>query len=271
MRRDTRDANTRDDLHAYLDGELGPDEAAAVEARLTADPEELERFEAYSRHKQLIAEAADAFAADPASRKTADLRTASLERELAAALARQARPVRRPGWGWPLQTAAAACLVAAGWFGHAEFGGGGALLPPYVSEAVGAHRAFADDTLRPVEFSSADAGEALAWISTKMGYPVRVPSLEPLGVDFVGVRLHGTREGPIAQFIYEDDSGNRMSLMLARHPEGAPAIDFSVASYEEGGRVGYWSDPRFDYALIAKTSDVQIRAMAAELNGRAVF
>jgi anti-sigma factor RsiW len=266
-------ANMPDELHAYLDGQLGPDEAAEVEARLAEDPEQLERFEAYARHKRLIGEAADAFAADSERGKMVNLRTVALERELASALAEQAAPARRRAWSWPLQTAAAVCLVSAGWFGHAEFGGGGGapVLPAYVSEALGAHRAFADDLVRPVEFSSANAEEALTWISAKMGHPVRLPSLEPLGVDFVGVRLHGTREGPIAQFIYEDDAGNRMSLMLARHPEGAPAVGLAVASYEEGGRVGYWSDPRFDYALVAKASDVQIRAMAAELGGSTVF
>ncbi len=250
------------DVSAYLDGQLGPDEAAEVEARLSGDPAELGRYSAYARHKQLLRDGADELL-----QPTVDLKTAALERELARKLERQARygQVSRVRL-WAMRTAAAVVLVTAGWIGHAQFGAPSAPWPEYVAEAVGAHRVFAGDTVRPVELDADAREEVVAWFSSKLGHAVDVPSLAPLGVEFIGARLQGTKEGPLAQFLYEDGAGHRLSLTIARHPENAPLFDFAVHDVA-GEQVGYWTDGGLDYAVVARTSDTQIRAIAAELNG----
>jgi anti-sigma factor RsiW len=106
----------------------------------------------------------------------------------------------------------------------------------------------------------------VAWFSSKLGHAVDIPSLAPLGVEFIGARLQGTKEGPLAQFLYEDEAGHRLSLTVARHPEGAPVFDFAVHDMA-GEQVGYWTDGGLDYAVVARTNDTQIRAIVAELNG----
>jgi anti-sigma factor RsiW len=252
------------DIHAYLDGELGPDEAAEVEERLRADPEEMARFETYARHKALLQEAGRE-APGPT-----DLRTAQLARELAGKLDRRAAPSRDwPDWkaaGW--RTAAAVALVASGWFGHAQFAPGSGphptVAPTYVAEAVGAHRVFADDYIKPAEFGPDLSPETVSWISTKLGRSVKVPSLEPIGLQLVGARLMGTAAGPIAYFLYENTSGDRVSLTMSRHPDGTPALDF--ASYSEANRqIGYWSAGPLDYALVAPSGE-HVHRIAAQLN-----
>jgi anti-sigma factor RsiW len=262
----THETAVTDDLNAYLDGQLGPDEAAEVEARLSADPAELGRYSAYARHKQLLRDGADALMP-----RTVDLRTAALERELARKLERQVRfaPASQVRL-WAMRTAAAVVLVTAGWVGHAQLGTSPAPWPEYVAESVGAHRVFAGDTIRPVELGVEAREEAVAWLSSKLGHDVDIPSLAPLGVEFIGARLQGTKEGPLAQFLYEDGAGHRLSLTIARHPDDAPMFDFAVRDMA-GEQVGYWTDGGLDYAVVARTSDVQIRAIAAELGGSLTY
>lgn len=259
-KRHTDPDDFNDALNAYLDGQLGPEEAADVETRLADDDEAAARFEAYATHKELIGEGADLLEPDESS-----LRTAALEAELAKKLERRARPrFSRPLVAWPVNMAAAAALMAVGWFGHATFGDTESTMPAYVSEALGAHRVFAGDFIRPTEFSAATSEDVRAWLSTKLGHSVRIPSLETLGMTLVGTRLHGTREGPILQAIYENENGDRLSLTMARHPDKAPAITFASVDVANK-RVGYWSHGPLDYAIVADEVDADIQDIATEL------
>jgi anti-sigma factor RsiW len=243
------------ELQAYVDGQLTPEEAAALEARLADSPEDAATVASYLDQNRLIREAADALA--PAA---VDLRTADLERRLAQRLER--RRWRLPAW--VRQAAAAVILVSAGWFAHDQYAKMEEATPYYVAEAVGAHRVFADDAFRPVEFTPDASDAALEWAATKLGHPVAIPTLDSLGLGLVGSRLHGTAQGPIAQFIYEDAGGNRLSVIVAPHPPDVPEYGFKMASFADT-KVGYWSDARLDYAVVADTSAPQIEAIASEI------
>jgi anti-sigma factor RsiW len=243
------------ELQAYVDGKLSPEEAAELEARLADDPEDAAKVESYLKQNRLILTAADALA--PAA---TDLRTAALERELARRLER--RRWRMPAW--VRQAAAAVVLVSAGWLAHGQYAEMNQAPPGYVAEALGAHRVFADDAFRPVEFTLETSDAGLQWASAKLGQPVAIPELGSLGLNLVGFRLHGTAEGPIAQFIYEDAGGNRLSVFVAPHPPEVPAYGFTMASFADT-RVGYWSDAALDYAVVAETSAPQIEAVASEI------
>lgn len=257
----------RIDIDAYLDGELGPDEAAEIEARLEADPAARARFDADMRQREQVREALDMVAgAMPRS-----LQTARLERRLAAALARRIapRPALRAG-AWMRgagQVAAACVLVAAGWWGNATLQPGAIGVPDYVSEAVGAHSVFAEDALRPAEFTGEAVSGAAEWFSAKVGVPVNVPDLADYGMAMVGARLLGTKEGALAQFIFEDRTGERYSLTLARHPDDSPIAPLHVVDYPDR-TVGYWSTANLDFALVGRKDTVAVRALAADLSGR---
>ncbi len=91
----------REQLSAYLDGELAPEDARAVEARLSVDPNACRELESLRRAKSLL----DALPTQEASR---DFARRTLER----------LPRRRPGWerislrSWRGWSVAAAILVA---------------------------------------------------------------------------------------------------------------------------------------------------------------
>lgn len=246
------------ELNAYIDGRLGPDAAAEVEARLTADSEFRRAVDAMIGDRDAIRAAAGALDTGPTS-----LRTAALERQLATRLSRRrwqaaiTGPVSR-------QVAAGVVMFALGWGAHMTLAPGDGIYPSYVAEGLGAHTVFAEDRVYPVEFTPEATAAALDWMSEKLKRKIASPALDALGLDLVGTRLSGTREGPLAQFIYEDQSGNRLSLVVMPHPEGAPEAGLQVAR-NDSNSVGYWSDATLDFAVIADTSDVQIESVAAEV------
>ena len=251
------------DINAYLDGELGPDDAAEIEARLAEDPEMQARLDAYSRQKDQIGEAL----AGIASAGPASFKTARLEKRLAARLQRRVAP--RGFAAGPLlhgvtRVAAAVALIAFGWWGHASWTPTPSGVPEYVLEAVGAHAVFAEDIVRPVEFSDGDIDSAAEWFSAKIGFPVETPNLDGYGMSVVGARLLGTKEGPLVQFVYEDGTGERYSLTLAKHPVNRPIAPLELMDYPDSSVV-YWSTPNIDFVLIGKAGRESIQSVAKNL------
>ena len=245
-------------LSAYLDGQLGPDEAAEVEALLDDDPEKREAFEEMARHKALIAEAAEALDGGPAN-----LRTAQLERELTRALERRASPPARfAPPRWVAQVAAAAALVSFGWLSHDYTSLRAAEnVPSYVSDAVGAHRVFAESGPYPLEFDATSASLAANWFAENTGHAFGVPGLQSLGLDLVGARLLGSDAGPLAHFLYEDQEGGRVSLVVADHPEHLPLQPLEVVSYPNR-EVAYWRNSDLDYAIVSQSASVDFGEIA---------
>ena len=242
-----------DDLQAYADGRVDPTRRAALQALIEADADASEAVDAYRAQNRLVTEAADALA--PA---TVELRTASLERALAQRLtARRRRPLLRLG-----QLAAGVALFVAGWLAHDWTATDGVLVPGYVVAAAGAHDLFAADPVRPVELGEAGSRAAVDWLSAKLGQSIAVPTLEPLGLELVGSRLHATEHGPLVQFVYEDADARRLSLFMTPHAEGAPPVDYAQAEVS-GDAVGYWSDAATDYVLVAEASEAPFAEIAA--------
>ncbi len=255
--------NVSIELNAYLDGELGPEEAAEIEALLEEDPNARAQFEAFSRQKAQLGEALDALDAGPLN-----LETVRLERRLASVIHRRSTPRRVIGFGaWSRigsQIAATCAFVAFGWWGNATWSTKQSGVPEYVSEAVGAHLVFAEDMLHPAEFTGSALDDATKWFSEKVGVPVAAPDLSGQGIILVGSRLLGTKEGPLAQFIYEDTDGGRYSLTLSRHPARQPVLPFQVAEYPNRA-VGYWSTSDIDFALVSNGNATSVQTLAQDL------
>lgn len=251
-------------VNAYLDGELGPEEAAQIEAELDADPEARAQFDAFFLQKAQLSEAVDALDDQPHS-----FETARLERRLATAIHQRSTPqnygvafgsLTRIG----SQIVAACAFLALGWWGHATLSPQASGMPEYVAEALGAHLIFAEDMLYPAEFTGDAVDGATEWFSEKIGVPIAAPNLSEHGMILIGSRLLGTREGPLAQFIYENTNGGRYSLTLSRHLADKPVLAFQMTEYPNG-LVGYWSSSNIDFALVGDSDMSLIQAMAQNL------
>ena len=242
-----------EELHAFVDGQLPRGRCTVVLAYLGRHPEEVERLAAYALQKEQLRRRLEGFelpSDDPA--------TAGLQRALADRLS---RPSYRD---WLRRAAAIAALLAAGWWSNTLYRDHLAdRLPDVVVEAAQAHEFFGANPNRPVELPTVAAAEMATWFSRHLGELVEIPSLGGMGLRLVGGHLLAGDDGPVAQLIYEDASGYRVSLCLSSAPnDSGPEVELVTL---EGWTAGYWHEGDLTYALVGNTSEQQLVAIATRL------
>ena len=237
------------DLHAWLDGELPPAEKSEVEARLVENPEQAETAAAYRRQKQALHQAFDSVLDEPLP-------------EALRALTESPKVIRPnfvqgllAGGYWQRIAAGILLLLGggvAGWLGHAQYNSqmlAGQPVPLYRQAAI-AHVVFSPDIKRPVEISAEHEDQLVTWLSKRLGSAVRPPKLGALGYELIGGRLLPGNSGPVAQFMYHDVSGQRLTLYVSN--ENSTNRDTAFRFAQEGPvNVFYWIDGKFGYAISA--------------------
>lgn len=241
---------TEDDLQAYVDGALTPARRAEVDAYLAEYPEDAERVRAYQAQNLAIKALFDPVLAEPLPDNLHALTVQPLNATVA--------PTKRPFFNFmTLQRLAAGVLVAAvggigGWLAHGQYQASERMAQavPLPHQAAVAHVVYSPDARRPVEVT-ADQEEALVkWLSKRLGTPVKPPKLGALGYELVGGRLLPGNSGPVAQFMYHDASGQRLTLYVTTENTANQDTGFRFA--QEGPvNVFYWIDGKFGYALSA--------------------
>ena len=231
--------NLDDDLlQAFVDGAVGPAERAAVEAALQADPEAARRVLRLVEQKRLIKERFDPVMQEPIPERLRLRRPAWIGYARAAAVlaAGIAIGLAAPSpWRFgapPTPVATAPAPVAAG-------------LP---TRAARAHVVYAAEVRHPVEVEAAQQDHLVAWLSKRLGTALKVPVLSPEGFELLGGRLLPGPEGPVAQFMYQEGTGKRLTLYVSARSkqEGPTAFRFA----QEGPvSVFYWIDGNWGYAL----------------------
>ena len=224
---------TEAELHAWLDGELPDERRSAVESFLAAHPEDLSRLEAYRRIDHTLAGHFDSV----------------LEEAVPARLA--ARPAPRRRRVLPYAAAAGLLLAGgfAGWHLHALYSGGKPTdAPSWARRAAVAHVVYSPEVRHPVEVAADQEAHLVAWLSKRLGTPLKVPRLDGLGYGLVGGRLLPGDQGPVAQFMYQDGQGQRLTLYVRTNREQIRETAFRFA--QEGNvRQFYWIDRGLGYVL----------------------
>jgi anti-sigma factor RsiW len=209
--------NVDDDLlQAFVDGALNPAERAAVEAALAGDPQASERVLRLVEHRPPwigYARAASVLAVG-----------------IAIGLALP--------YGWQRSAAPASVASAPG---LVPAGG----LP---ARAARAHLVYAVEVRHPVEVDASQQDHLVAWLSKRLGTPLKVPVLAPEGFDLLGGRLLPGPDGPVAQFMYQDASGKRLTLYVSARAKSEGQTAFRFAQEGEVS-VFYWIDGKWGYAL----------------------
>lgn len=229
-----------DDLAAFVDERLAPERRAAVEALLAARPEVAQRVEAERAQRDEL-RARLAFKAEepiPARLRIANIRAAQSGRRFAR-----------------LRAVAAACalLVAGGlggWIARDVATDRPAASPvAFVSDAVGAYRAFVVEVAHPVEVRASDEAHLVAWLSKRLGRPLKAPDLSGFGYRLMGGRVLPAAAGAAAMLMYDDDAGTRLTVYV-RADRGAE----TAFTFLREGEVGTftWLDRGFGFAVSAK-------------------
>jgi anti-sigma factor RsiW len=207
---------TQDELHAYVDGELPEDRAAAVEEWLLRHPEDSSMVEAWRQQAEMLRARYGAVVDEPVPARLS--------------LARLARASRK----WIGYAAAAAVLAflaggAAGWFGRAALEVPRGSAQTLTADAIEAYRLYTVEVRHPVEVPGAEEAHLTQWLSKRLDYAVRAPDLTALGLKLVGGRLLPGPAGPAAFFMYEGSSGERFTFYCSRARSSATALRYSAA------------------------------------------
>jgi len=221
---------SENDLQAYVDGQIDPARVAEIEVYLAANPQDLARVDAYRKQNQTLHALFDP----------------TLDEPLSGALQRRHRP--RPQW---LRYAAMVGTLALGLVvGYGLRGVTAPDLGPMAlsKQAVFAHVAFVPEVMHPVEVSAKQETHLVNWLSKRLGSEVRAPQLSSAGFELMGGRLLPGETGPAAQFMYQDNRGQRLTLYVKREPARDAETAFRFTK-EKGVSVFYWIDRDFGYAL----------------------
>ncbi|CAG0950034.1 hypothetical protein RHDC4_00022 [Rhodocyclaceae bacterium] len=245
-------------LQGHVDDRLTPEARAEVDAYLQERPDEALRLEDYRAQKQAMDELFAPVLDEPVPDRL--VAAAGGTRAIAPAPA-------RPGPWSLLRLAAglAAISVAglAGWIARGELAP--AAVPVAAAslprQAAVAHAVFTPDVRRPVEIGADQEAQLVTWLSKRLGVPVRPPKLGALGFELIGGRLLPGGSGPVALFMYQDASGQRLTLYVST--ENAANRDTAFRFAQEGAvNVFYWIDGRFGYALSASVGKAELGRIA---------
>ncbi|GAA0794259.1 hypothetical protein GCM10009078_14560 [Cupriavidus gilardii] len=107
-----------------------------------------------------------------------------------------------------------------------------------------AHVVYSPDVKRPVALAADQEDQLVAWLSRRLGAQVNPPKLGSVGYELIGGRLLPGASGPVAQFMYHDVTGQRLTLYVTT--ENAANKDTGFRFAQEGPvNVFYWIDGKF--------------------------
>ena len=160
--------------------------------------------------------------------------------------------LKRPPW---LDYARAALLVSVGIalglaapFLRAPSPAAQAFMAPLPVRAARAHLVYSPEVRHPVEVEAKDKDHLVKWLSKRLGTNLRIPILANEGFELLGGRLLPGNDGPVAQFMYQEATGKRLTLYVTRPHKGDNVTAFRFA--QEGPvSVFYWIDRECGYAL----------------------
>lgn len=117
--------------------------------------------------------------------------------------------------------------------------------------AMTAHVVFSPEVRHPVEVTAAQEIHLVKWLSKRLNRKLTIPNLNPIGYDLVGGRLLSAQVGPAAQFMYENKSGNRLTLYVIEKPSEDTAFQF----FEKNNiKVFSWNDTNMGFAIVGNIS-----------------
>ena len=122
------------------------------------------------------------------------------------------------------------------------------LAPALAKRAARAHLIYATEVRHPVEVDATQQEHLVNWLSKRLGTKLKVPVLTAEGFELLGGRLLPGPEGPVAQFMFQEASGKRLTLYVTARASSEGQTAFR---YQQEGNVSvfYWIDGNWGYAL----------------------
>jgi anti-sigma factor RsiW len=245
---------TEADLHAYADGQMPEAERARIEAWLSEHADDAAQVAAWEAQN---AEIRTLFDSHEKSKET----DGDLVRRSPLPLA------------WPRQSAAAATLAAvfvigalAGHYAPQFFARPELQLAAsetFPKEAKNAFLVYAGEVRHPVEVFANEEAHLATWLGKRLAIAnLKVPDLQSLGFHLVGGRLLPVDGKPGAMFMYENQGGERLTVLVGRNADNrTTSFRFAAADKVE---TFYWIDGELGYAVTGEISRDMLRKVAEE-------
>jgi anti-sigma factor RsiW len=278
---------TEAELQAWIDGQLAAERHEAVGDYLALHPAEAARLQAYREQNASLRALYHPVLAEPLPPAWTAPRRSSRQRGWQGWLGRvipprgaPSGPSREAEWrvgadtAWPQALRAAALLAltlaggGAGWALHGAVdrdaapaladASPGAALP---RRAALAHAVYTPEVRHPVEVGADQEAHLVAWLSKRLGAPLKPPRLAAQGYELEGGRLLPGQSGPVAQFMYRDAGGARLTLYVSTEQTRGSETGFRFAQEGDVG-VFYWIDGKFGYALSGSLDKAALATLA---------
>jgi anti-sigma factor RsiW len=239
---------TEDELHAYVDGELPMDRRAAVEAWLSAHPEDAARVAAW----RLQAEAIRA-------RFSNTIHETIPERLKIEALTRSRR-------NWRAIAAAMVALAflvggVAGWMARSTTEVVAAIGDPaddLAQHALAAHKLYIGEIRHPIEVE-ANAAHLTPWLSSRIGMPLRLPDFSAFDLKLLGGRLLPGEGSPAALLMYENGSGDRITFYISKLQQ--PQMSFRYYTSDNVAAIR-WVVGGYGYVVSGPADKMRLKELA---------
>jgi anti-sigma factor RsiW len=224
---------TEAELHAYVDSALPAARVAELEAYLAAHPEDAARVAAYREQVAAMRREFNRILEEPLPLRL-QMSRGSWPRLLSRYAAVVAWIALGGVIGWQLHAYNAATTRSDG--------------SQWARRAAMAHAVYSPEVRHPVEVGADQEAHLIAWLSKRLGTQLRVPHLGNEGYSLVGGRLLPGERGPVAQFMYQDVRGQRLTLYVRTNSDERSETAFLFAQ-EQGVGTFYWLDRKLGYAL----------------------
>ena len=272
---------TEVELHALVDGQLTPERQREIEAYLVTRPDEAQRAEAYRAQKRELRALFDPVLDEALPQRVLDaarLRTPWYLQRIAASVA-IALISGAAGWGLRGGMSAESASTVLSQQGPASITMAEVATPAtgFAQRAAVAHAVYSPEQRRPVEVDAAHEDQLIAWLSKRMGAPMKPPDLQAVGYALEGGRLLPGGQGPVAQFMYRDEAGSRLTLYVSNEVGVlAASLAASTASgkntetafrFAREGKVNvfYWVEGPFGYAISADANRTALARVSGEV------
>jgi anti-sigma factor RsiW len=271
-RRDDTAPIPEDQLHALVDGLLAPEDAMELRRRLAADPQAKATVEAWQAQR------------DSLRKLHAGIQELALPASLLAAADRadRARVQTSQWWRWGGMAAGLMLAFGMGWLANSQWRAehgqvGVARAEParnFARQAAAAYAVFQPEVRHPVEVTAAQQEHLVQWLSKRLGRQLKIPVLTAQGYELVGGRLlpgDDDGAGARAQFMYQNNAGQRITLYLGAVKPGAGGnVRETAFRFLDDGPVPgfYWVDQGFGYAISGNLQRPALQELARAVYGQ---
>lgn len=122
-------------------------------------------------------------------------------------------------------------------------------LPPMVKHAAVAYVTYASEVVHPVEIQASNEAHLEAWLSKRLGMNLKAAKLDAVGFTLMGGRLLPGTQRPVAQFMYGDKVGRRLTLYIKTQEMGYDQSAAFRFAQEDEVNSFYWIENGTGYVL----------------------